>query len=528
MRWPTLTFAVSSLLAIFMNAGMAQTSAPIVTISSGAVSGILSQGVRQYLGIPFAEPPVGSLRWQSPRPPAPWAGVRDGSLPSKRCAQTKTSLAAESVTEDCLFLNVHVPSDIGARRLPVMVWIHGGAFISGAAADYDMRTLATKAQAVVVSINYRLGPFGFFRTAQLAAQNAPVNFGLQDQQAALRWVRDEIDRFGGDAHNVTIFGESAGGISVCLHLVSPQSQQLFHKAISQSGPCRLTTDRTAADVEGAASLLATRAGCTEGPGQLACLRNRSTTEILAAQDYEWSFLKNNFKWTPVPDGITLNGKPDELIRNGQFNRVPVLWGSNRDEGRLFVATEQHLKYLLPFGRWQFDQALDTVAGGDSSFKKTLADTYSAWRYLTLDRALAAALTDGRFSCNVADDVRSLGQHVSAYQYEFTEANTPGAIDPYMAMGAFHGADLRFLFQAKLPGPTIFWPLNSAQQKLADQMGAYWGNFARSGDPNGANLPKWPRVQPDGAVALLLDSKGISSTGVDQLRDNHRCSLWAGH
>ncbi|RZI86741.1 MAG: carboxylesterase family protein [Rubrivivax sp.] len=520
------TFVISSLLATAMSACMAQTSAPIVSTSHGAVSGVLSQGVRQYLSIPFAAPPLGELRWQAPQPSAPWSGVRDGSVSSKRCAQTKTSLGAESLTEDCLYLNVHVPNDIGARQLPVMVWIHGGAFIAGAAPDYDMRTLATKAQAVIVSINYRLGPFGFFRTPELAAQSAPVNFGLQDQQAALRWVRDEIDRFGGNPGNVTIFGESAGGISVCLHLASLQSKGLFHKAISQSGPCRVLTDLTASDVQDAATLLATTAGCVQGPGQLACLRNKSTTEILAAQAYEWSLLKDNTKWTPVADGITLNGRPDEMIRNGQFNRVPVMWGTNRDEGRLFVATDQHLKYLLPLSTRQFDQALDAASAGDSAFKKKLASTYSPWTYNTLDRALAAVLTDRYFSCNAVVDVQALQQYVPVYHYEFTEANTPGVIDPYMSMGAFHGAELRFLFQAKLPGPTIFWPLNSAQQKLADQMGAYWGNFARSGNPNDASLPKWTGAQPVATTALLLDSRGISSLAVDKLQDIHHCDLWA--
>lgn len=342
----------------------------------------------------------------------------------------------------------------------------------------------------------------------------------------MRWVRDDIERFGGDPGNVTIFGESAGGISTCLHLASPQSKNLFHKAISQSGPCRLSTQRTAADVEDAANQLSTAAGCVPGPGQLACLRSKSASEILAAQGDEWGLLKNNFKWTAVPDGITLHGRPDELIRTGQFNRVPVLLGSNRDEGRLFVATEQHLTYLLPLGIGTFDQALSTLAGGDSLFQKKLAATYTLWNYLTLDRAMGAALTDGHFSCNVANDAKALGQYVPVYQYEFTEANTPGVIDPYMSMGAFHGAELRFLFQAKLPGPTIFWPLSSAQQKLADQMSAYWGNFARSADPNGADLPEWPRLQPSAASALLLDSKGISSTGVDKLQDIHHCDLWA--
>ncbi|NCU68010.1 carboxylesterase family protein (plasmid) [Acidovorax sp. 210-6] len=518
------TFIVSSLLATFMSVCVAQTAVPVVSTSYGAVSGVLSRGVRQYLGVPFAAPPVGELRWQAPQPAAPWSGTRDGSVPGERCAQTKY-VGAQSLAEDCLYLNIHVPNDIGAKQLPVMVWIHGGAFLGGAATDYDMRTLATKAQAVIVSINYRLGPFGFFRTQELAAQNASVNFGLQDQQAALRWVRDEISRFGGNPGNVTIFGESAGGISVCLHLVSPQSKGLFHKAISQSGPCETLTDRTVASVQDSATQLATTAGCAQGPGLLACLRNKNTTEILAAQAYEFSLLKDNTKWAPVPDGITLIAAPDELIRRGEFNRVPVMWGTNRDEGRLFVAAE-HLKSLLPLSIRQFDQALDTASGGDGAFKKKLASTYSPWTYYTLDLALAALLTDRYFSCNAMSDVQAMQQYVPVYHYEFTEANTPGVLDPYMLMGAFHGAEMRFLFQAKLPGPTFLWPLNSAQQKLADQMGAYWGNFARSGNPNDASLPKWVEARSDASTALLLNSRGISSLGIDKLQDIHHCGLWA--
>lgn len=528
MRGLKLSFLITTWLALLVAAGPTRAAVPVVSTSHGAISGSLSQGVRQYLGIPYAAPPTGDFRWQAPRPPAPWQGIRDGSAPGKRCAQTKSSLAAESHTEDCLYLNVHVPDDIGGRRLPVMVWIHGGAFALGAASDYDMRVLAAKAQAVVVSINYRLGPFGFFRVPELAAQSAPVNFGLQDQQAALRWIRQEITGFGGDPGNVTVFGESAGGVSVCLHLASPQSKGLFHKAISQSGPCRLTTGRTAADVEQAAMVLARSAGCEPGAGQLACLRSKRTEDILDAQGDEWGLLKNNIQWSPVPDGVTLSARPDDLIRMGQFNRVPVMWGSNRDEGRFFVATEQHLKYLLPLSTWQFDKALNTLAGGDSAFKAQLAATYSPWRYLTLDRALAAALTGAYFSCDVIHDVQAMGRYAPVYHYEFTEANTPGVIDPYMTMGAFHGAELRFLFQAKLPGPTILWPLSGAQQKLADQMARYWGNFARSGDPNGEGLPVWSRSTTGSASALLLDSKGIATSSAAKLQVIHHCDMWSRH
>lgn len=499
---------------------------PAVQTSQGAIAGKLVNGVRAYLGIPYAAPPVGDLRWQSPQPPRAWAGTRDGTAFGSRCPQPKSAISAESTNEDCLFLNVHVPDNIGTAKLPVMVWIHGGAFMLGAASDYDMNTLAQKGRVVVVSINYRLGAFGFFRQPELSAQRAPANFGLQDQQAALSWVKSQIGRFGGDPNRVTIFGESAGGASVCLHLASPQSGGLFHRAISQSGPCRLLSATSATAIDTAAIAVGEAIGCPAGPGQLACMRTQSATKVLAASGATGSMLNASVRWGPVQDDVTLIDNPVTQVLEGRFNRVPVIFGSNHDEGRFFVATEYHLANLLPVSNAQYTAAINKAAGGDTAFAQQLASVYTSKAYGTRDKAFGALITDQLFACNAARDVEALARHVPTYQYEFTEAKTPGIIDPYMAMGAFHGAELRYLFQAKLPGPTLNVPLSAAQQKLADQMVAYWSQFAATGNPNAPAWPQWPPFDANKAASLALSSTSITAFSALGFKTDHQCALWA--
>lgn len=519
-----------SMLAVFGIATPSHSASapPVVQTSQGAISGKFVNGVRAYLGVPYAAAPVGDLRWQSPQPAPSWTGTRNGTAFGSRCPQPKSAISAESTNEDCLFLNVHVPDDIGTAKLPVMVWIHGGAFMLGAASDYDMSTLARKGRAIVVSVNYRLGAFGFFRQAELGAQGAPTNFGLQDQQAALRWVRSQINRFGGDPSRVTIFGESAGGASVCMHLVSPTSRGLFTGAISESGPCKLLSDTTTASLEAQGNALGTTAGCPTGPGQLACLRQKSAADVLSASGVTGSMLKAGVRWAPVQDGITLTGNPAQQVQDGQFARVPVIFGSNHDEGRFFVATEYHLSNLLPLSNNQYTEAINKTAGGDAAFAQQLASTYTSQAYGTRDKAYGALITDQLFACNVMRDVEALSRYVPTYQYEFTEAKTPGIIDPYMAMGAFHGAELRYVFQAKLPGPTLNLSLNTAQQQLADQMVRYWGQFAATGNPNAAAAPLWPSFTAGKASSLALTSLGFTAFNANSFKADHQCALWAQH
>jgi para-nitrobenzyl esterase len=513
--------------AMLTQAGAAiSATPPVVQTRQGAVSGLLTNSVRAYLGIPYAAPPVGELRWQAPQPPAAWSGTRDGTVFAQRCAQPASVVSPASTNEDCLYLNVHVPDDIGKGKLPVMVWLHGGAFLSGAASDYDMTTLAQKAHAVVVSLNYRVGAFGFFRQPELTAQHGSSNLGLLDQQAALRWVQSQIVRFGGDASRVTLFGHSAGGISVCLNMVSPQSKGLFHRAISQSGPCNLLTTAAPSALQAQSVTLGTKLGCPEGPGQLECMRQKSAAEVVTASVPSGNEINVDVRWTPVEDGITLTGSPAKQIRDGQFNRVPAMFGSTHDEGRFFVATEYHQANRWPVTGAQFMEVVNRIAAGDVAFAQQLAVTYNPLAYGSLDLAFSALLTDYHFSCDAMRDAQALSRYVPTYNYEFTEPNTPVPYDPFMSLGAFHGAELRFIFQNNQFAGQTAGPLTAAQQKLADQMVRYWGRFAANGNPNAFMSPYWPTFNERYPSSLVLNSSGITTFAAPSFKADHQCALWA--
>lgn len=497
---------------------------PIVQTGQGPVSGKLISGVRAYLGIPYAAPPVGELRWQPPQPPARWSGTRDGTAFGDRCAQPLSPLSPESANEDCLFLNVHVPDGIGREKLPVMVWIHGGAFLSGSAAEYDMTKLAQKARAVVVSINYRLGAFGFLRQPELVAQNTSSNLGLQDQQAALRWVESQIGRFGGDASRVTIFGHSAGSVSVCLHMVSPQSKGLFHRAILQSGACHLLTATPAAVMQAQTVALGVKLGCPEGPGQLSCMRQKPALDVMRQSVPNGNEVNGvDLRWTPVQDGITLKGDPDQLVQQGKFHRVPVLVGTTHDEGRLFVASEYHLANLAPVNEADVNAHIGRITSPDSALAARLRSTYTAQAYGTLDLAFSALLTDHYFACDAMRDAEAFSRHVPTYNYEFTEPSASNP-DPLMPLGAFHGLELIYLFQNNQVMPESMDALSGAQLKLSEQMIRYWGRFAAMGHPNAFLPPYWPRFKARQPSSLNLNSKSLAVFGAAAFRKDHQCAV----
>jgi para-nitrobenzyl esterase len=524
------TWALCAAILSSAHAQATSSTPPVVQTSQGSVNGTMINAVRAYLGIPYAAPPVGELRWQAPRPPLSWSGTRDGSHFGARCAQPASVVSPASTDEDCLFLNVHVPDDIGRGKLPVMVWIHGGAFLSGSGADYDMSTLSQKGRAVVVSINYRLGAFGFLRHPEMVAQHSASNLGLQDQQAALRWVQSQISRFGGDPSRVTVFGQSAGGVSACLHLVSPLSKGLFHRAIAQSGPCELLTNTTPAAMQAQTIELGTQLACPEGPGQLACMRQKSAAELVAAAVPKGNEVNAARRWTPVIDGITLPDTPASLIASGQFNKVPVMFGSTHDEGRFFIATEYHQAFQWPVIPAQFAEVQGQLNHGDPALALQIASTYNLLNYGTLDLAFSAELTDSRFACDSLRDAEALSRHVPTFNYEFTEPHTPAPADPLMPLGAFHGAELRFIFQNDTFGGVQNGPLSAEQQKLADQMLQYWSRFAATGNPNSFFRPLgstsfWPAYSKYRPSSLALDSRGISVYGKPAFNTEHHCAMW---
>src|ERR1700677_3303940 len=295
--------------------GQPAAGGPVVVTANGAVRGTSSGPVNEFLGIPYAAPPVGALRWRPPQPAASWPGVRAATAFAPHCPQLASPFGQASTSEDCLFLNVFTPShgQAGARS-PVMVWIHGGALVTGESNDYDPAKLVEDG-VTVVTINYRLGALGFLADPALADANGQSgDYGLMDQQAALRWVQRNIASFGGDPRNVTIFGESAGGLSTLSPVASPQAKGLFQKAIAES----------------AGEAFAAQAGCATQTA--ACLRSLPVSTILANEDAAG--------YTPNINSEVLPQSLKTAFATGEFNRVPIINGTNHEEWRLFVALSE--------------------------------------------------------------------------------------------------------------------------------------------------------------------------------------------
>lgn len=507
---------------------------PVVETDRGAVRGREAAGYRTFEGIPYAAPPTGPLRWRLPEPAARWTGVRDAGAPGARCVQLPAvGPGGPSGSEDCLFLNVTAPKPASPEMAsadpaaphtsgrPVMVWFHGGGFMNGAGDLYRSGRLASAGGAVVVTVNYRLGIFGLF--GHPALHGAP-GFALADQQAALRWVRANAARFGGDPGNVTVFGESAGALSVCLHLTSPASAGLFHRAIVQSGSCSLTIPahsllpalpayepfvpepRTVA--QGAAA--AARLGCgrSEAEEVLGCLR-RLAPEVLATPELMTLFSAVSYG-TPL-----LPTEPRRALERGEFHRVPVMQGSTRDEMRIFLG--QTLAAHPVAGAQAYRSRLRAAFGARAAGLVEAA--YPLTAHPTPALAFAAVLTDASFVCPQLRDSRALARHVAAYDYGFDDRRAPDFPGlppvPGFPYGASHGYELPYLFDTGLP-------MGAPQRALAERMTGYWTRFAATGDPNAPGTgPWWPRSP---AVLSLApeDSGGIRP--VDAAA-RHHCGLW---
>ncbi|GGP96259.1 carboxylic ester hydrolase [Streptomyces roseolilacinus] len=479
---------------------------PTVTTRYGQVRGKTSGTAHSFLGLPYAAPPVGTLRWKPPSPPARRPGVRDAGTPGNPCVQHVRSspwgnLAGPGTpSEDCLYLNVHTPAQRSLQRRPVMVWIHGGGFTVGSGAFYDGGTLASRGDVVVVTLNYRLGAFGYLAhpdLAQESPQGLSGNYGLLDQQAALRWVHDNIAAFGGDPGNVTVFGESAGGGSVCHHLVSPRTTGLFDRAIAQSG-CGFPLP-THASQQNRGRTWADSLGCAD----VACLRAKTADELLTASTGPTT------RWTPNVDGRVLPLQVPDALESGRFHRVPVLQGTTADEGRLTVATTYDLA-----GRQltaaDYPVAVRALHGERAD---EILTRYPLTDHGTPAEALGAILTDSQFACPQSRTAGLMAEHTPSYQYEFADRHAMDHLNLPIGfpIGAPHGSEIRYVFGG-VAGPP-------AQRALSDRMLDYWTGFARTGVPHAVNAPRWkpfPKVQ-------TLAPEAITS-GVTFPRD-HRCDLW---
>ncbi len=472
----------------------------IVATRSGKVEGIERNGVHVFRGIPYATPPVGALRWRPPQPEQPWDGVRDATQFSAQSAQTEFAMTAmmgaeqPPNSEDSLYLNVWTPACDDVRR-PVMFWIHGGAFIWGAGDTpwYDGTNFARHGDVVVVTLNYRLGPFGFMHLGDLFPElDGSGNLGLLDQIAALEWVRDCIGAFGGDPQHVTIFGESAGGASVGTLLGTPSARGLFTGAIPQSGAASWTSTREHATK--VASTIVRNLGVK--PGDLDALLAVSTADILRAQpDFRENGV-NSLPFQPTVDGITLPEPPLDAITRGNAAGVHVLTGTNRHEMTLFRVADTSLGSL---GEDGVRERLRRVVGEQAdaifeTYRKIRPDASS--QELWLDLA-----TDVVFRIPAIRLLEAQATHAPVWSYLFTwETPVFGGM-----LKSTHALEIPFVFDNLDPDTEIFTGTSPDRQVIADAMHRAWIAFARSGDPNHSGLPTWPRYDTETRATMRFDT-----------------------
>ena len=489
----------------------------VVRTKMGLVRGQVAADYRLFQGIPYAAPPLGPLRWQPPQPAAPWKDLRDGSKPGPQCMQE--GRGAKVTSEDCLTLNVWTPSVGGGGKRPVMVWIHGGGFVNGSGDIYKARWLAAQGHIVVVTLNYRLGALGFLAHPSLGAGNDVGNYGLADQQAALRWVRGNIASFGGDPAKVTIAGESAGGMSVCDHLVAPGSAGLFRAAIIQSGPCSAQADIAGAEhtsLDYAASV-----GCGDPATAAACLRALPAAKLARPPWYVWLGDSDALSG-PVTGTATLPLDPVAAAATGHAAKVPVLIGTTHDEFTMFAALRYaHLGRVMTAA--EYPAQLAEIFGADS---RAVEAHYPPEHFGgDVSLAYAAAATDGLFSC-VADRVADgLHRQAAVYGYEFNDSHAPATSlmrrAPF-AVGASHSLDLRYLFN--IGGAQ---PLAPEQRALSSAMIRYWSQFVTSGAPKVAGLPAWPPLGDDPADSSWMSLQPDGSRAQPGFDAAHQCPFWAG-
>ena len=494
--------------------------------ADGVVEGVVSADglVRTFKGIPYAAPPVGPLRWKPPQPVVPWTGVRQAVDFAPRAMQWRVYddmvFHDAGPSEDCLYLNLWMPARPATAKLPVMVWIHGGGFVAGASSEprQDGGNLC-KNGVLVVSLNYRMGVFGFLALPELAEESehhATGNYGLLDQVAALQWVQRNIAAFGGDPGNVTIFGESAGSMSVSALLASPLAQGLFHRAIGESGAFfgQTLSARPRAEAEDEGVKFARSAF---GTTAVASLRARPAAEVLAAAQK-----LDAYEFRPDVDGWFLPAPCLAIYGAGRQSHVPLLAGWNRDEGSwqgFFEKDEPTLEHYVARLRAKFGARADELlklypAARMAEMKRSAADLsgdefvgYGTWKWIEAHRQTSGA---------------------PVYRYHFEQTlPLPAGAPADAETSAPHSADIEYVFQVlSLSSRNLPW--RAEDRAVSNLMAAYWTNFAKTGNPNGPGLPFWPACEAGAGYPVMhLNARSAAAPDTRRARYELLDQIWGG-
>jgi para-nitrobenzyl esterase len=550
-----LLCSLAALVAAIGVTPAAQTQAPsTVAVDTGELQGVLADGVVSFKGIPFAAPPVGELRWRPPQPAARWTGVRQAPEFGASCMQGRGfgpppgaggragapaapgasptpapatqaapsvpaaappagAPAAQAPSEDCLYLNVWRPADATARNLPVMVWIYGGGFTGGSSASPNTSGVQFARQGVVlVAMNYRVGRFGFFAHPALSRERPEENKGnyaYMDQIAALQWVRRNIAGFGGNPNNVTIFGFSAGGVSVHSILASPQARGLFHKAIVQSGGSRdsvltarpMSKDGIDPNYPVSAETIGTQFARSMGIDEtdqaaLVKLRGLSAEQVLRGAGAQPGANAPNYETTPILDGKLITETAESAYKARRQPRVPLLLGSNSADtagNRIRAATKE--EFFARFGKW----SAEAKAAYDPDGATELATMVSRAND-DFGQAEPARFAANAFAAN--------GSPVYLYRFSYVQTS----MREQLRAGAPHGGEIAYVFGTLSGGRG--GPPTAEDQAVSRMAQAYWVNFARTGDPNGAGLPPWPRHDPKKDLIFEFRPDGSAGAGPD--------------
>jgi len=545
---------ISTTLAV-TGCGSDDSTPPTVEAPKGTYQGLYENNHAVFKGIQYAQNPSGSLRFKAPVEIAEFTNVKMANEYGPNCPQKQTGFGDASTVENCLYLNVFSPDIEG--NFPVMVWIHGGAFVSGSGSDYDPSRLVDKG-IVVVTLNYRLGALGFLSHSELSTESGmgSGNYGLMDQQLALKWVQDNIEFFGGDKSNVTIFGESAGGHSVTSQIVAnaDADPQLFHKAIIQSGNYHLEQlNPLSAESAYVGGKYASDANCTTKGDVVSCLRALSVEAILEAQTQTQYIPTAGTNFLTQTSNAFLPVTAENAIKNGDIGNITVMNGTNLNEGTLFTALEQLDVYYaeLASGKSQIEAFLSSAEFLDrdnndehyitmvetlfANFEElqnnhSIEDIASEYYEATDDsetdavryyKAASKMHTDWRFACTALKTNEQLAEHITVYSYHFTDTTAPNILTPFnpVYLGATHASEIQYI----LSDGSNF---NDAQSNLSAAMIEYWTTFAKTGNPNSNNgdLLNWPSFESQGNNMIDLNTT-LAQQSKDTFNIIHNCDYW---